>query len=226
MYHPLESLERRAMLSVSTDSTGWTVVSPAADTKVIYVSSSSGNDGNDGLDPTRPVKTLGKAQGLLRDGSADWMLLKRGDVFGSLGEWKKSGRSAQEPLYISAYGAGARPQINSGTGAGFYTYANGSRRINNLVLSSVGFFADSYDHYNGNGATAGIRLTCPGDRILIEDVLVRGYKDNVVIDPVGAGLTNVTLRRSVIVDAHAGSAVGNGHAQGVYVGPGGTGVLI
>lgn len=219
MQHAFESLERRAMFSVSMDAAGWTVVTPASDTRIIHVSSSSGNDSNDGLDPSRPVRTIDKARSLVRDNSADWMLLRRGDTFGSLGEWKKSGRSQQEPIYISAYGSGARPQINSGTGTGFFTYANGSRRINNVILSSISFFADTYNHSNGNGATAGIRLTCPGDGILIEDVLVRGYKDNVVFDAVSASLTNVTLRRSVIVDAHAGSGVGNGHSQGVYVGP-------
>lgn len=215
------------MLSVSTDSAGWTVVSPAADTKVIYASSTSGNDANDGLDPARPVKSLARGQALVRDGSGDWLLLKRGDVFGSFGEWKKSGRSQQEPLYIGAYGAGAeRPRVQSGASAGFITYSNGTRRINNLVLTGVSFFADSYDHYNGDGTTAGIRLTCPGQQVLIEDVLVRGYKDNIVIDPVGAALTDVTVRRSVIVDAHAASTVGNGHSQGVYVGPYGSGVVI
>lgn len=221
MYHDdsFEPLERRALFAVAVDPAGWTVVTPASDTRVVYVSSSSGNDANDGLSAARPVQTLARGQALVRDGSADWLLLKRGDTFGSFGEWKKRGRSEQEPLLISAYGAGPRPQINSGTSAGFITYANGSRRIDNLVISSIGFTAHTYDHYNGNGATAGIRLTCPGDNILIEDVRVSGYKDNVVIDAFGADLTDVTVRRSVIVDAHAGAGVGNGHSQGVYVGP-------
>ena len=96
-----EALERRAHLSVSRDSGGWTVVTPAADTNTIYVSNSAGSDSNDGT-ITRPIKTLVQAQSLVRDGMADWVLLKRGDTFESFGSWNKKGRSAQEALYISA----------------------------------------------------------------------------------------------------------------------------
>lgn len=216
----LEPLERRALFAVTTDPAGWTVVTPAADTRVIYVSSSSGNDLNDGLSASRPVQTLSRGQNLVRDGSADWLLLKRGDTFGSFGDWRKRGRSEQEPLMVSAYGTGPRPQINSGTEVGFNTSGNGTRRIDNLVLSSLSFHAHTYDHFNGTGSTAGLRLTCAGDNVLIEDVQVRGYKDNIVLDAWGGGdLTDVRIRRSVIVDAHAAGNVGNGHSQGIYVGP-------
>jgi len=114
----LEAMEMRRHLSVSRDANGWTAVTAAADTHAIYVSNSTGSDSNPGTQ-TSPIKTLAKAQGLVGAGSADWILLKRGDTFEGFGTWKKSGRSAQEPLYISAYGTGARPQINSGVSPGF-----------------------------------------------------------------------------------------------------------
>jgi hypothetical protein len=217
----LEPLEGRALFAVSIDAAGFTSVTPAADTRRVYVSSSLGNDANDGSSEASPVRTLGRAQSLVRDGSADWLLLRRGDTFGSFGEWKKRGRSASEPLVITAYGnlPANRPQINSGTSAGFYTYDNGSRRIDHLVISSLSFFADTYNHTNGNGATAGIRLTGRGTNITIEDCRIAGYKDNIVLDAVAEELTDVKIRRNQIVDAHAGSGVGNGHAQGIYVGP-------
>src|SRR4051794_40288333 len=133
-----EQLEGRLLRSVARDSDGWTVVTPASDTRVVYVSNSQGNDANSGLSAGSPVKTLAKAQSLVRDGSADWLLLKRGDTFESFGQWKKRGRSASEPVYIAAYGTGARPQINSATGPGFITYVNASTpgwTVNNLIIS-------------------------------------------------------------------------------------------
>ena len=40
----VETLENRQLMSVSLDANGWTVVTPTADSRVIYVSSSTGND--------------------------------------------------------------------------------------------------------------------------------------------------------------------------------------
>src|SRR4051812_27504320 len=94
----IDPLEQRRLYAVSTDAAGWTVVTAAADTRAIYVSNSGGNDANTGLSQSAPIKTLAKAQSLVRDGYADWVLLKRGDTFESFGEWRKRGRSAQEPL--------------------------------------------------------------------------------------------------------------------------------
>ena len=45
----VEAIENRQLLSVSTDAGGWTVITPPADARVIYVSSSSGNDASNGL---------------------------------------------------------------------------------------------------------------------------------------------------------------------------------
>src|SRR5688572_19612437 len=83
-----ETLEGRTMMSVTTDAQGWSVVSPASDSRVIYVSSSQGSDNNSGLSAGSPVKSLGKAESLLRDNSADQMLLKRGDTWSeAFGSW-------------------------------------------------------------------------------------------------------------------------------------------
>lgn len=221
-----QALEPRALMSVGLDSAGWTVVSPADDTRVIYVSSSGGNDGNNGLSAAAPVRSLGRAQSLVREGSGDWLLLKRGDTFDGFGDWRKSGRSADEPIYISAYGRGDRPQVDSGTRPGFITYQRGASTINNVVIQSIAFRAHTYNHYNGDGLTAGIRLTSSGRNWTIEDVLVDGYKDNVVFDAPSGTLRNITLRRSVIVDAHAATSMANGKAQGLYIGPNSDGVLV
>lgn len=215
----VQALDARVLMSVSTDANGWTSVSPAGDTRVVYVSSSGGNDANSGFSANAPVKSLSKAQSIIRDGSADWLLLKRGDTFGAIGDWKKRGRSADQPILISAYGSGARPKIYSGVNVGFATVQKNGVNVENLVLSSLDFWAHTYNHTNGHGGTAGIRLTSPGKNILIEDVRVTGYKDNIVLDAFGGTLSNVTIRRSTVIDAHAGAGVGNGHAQGIYIGP-------
>lgn len=215
----LESLEVRRHFAVSLAADGWSRITPADDTRVIYVSSTAGDDGNDGQSPAAPVKSLARGQALVRDGSADWLLLRRGDVFEAIGDWRKSGRAADEPILIGAYGSGERPRVHSGVNPGFTTLARSGKSINNLFIRGISFFAHTYDHFNGHGGTAGIRLTSPGANVTIEDVRVAGYKDNIVLDPVGGTLSNVVIRRSVIVDAHAARSVGNGYSQGIYVGP-------
>ena len=63
--HGLEPLEARRMLSVTTDEQGWTVFGRSADTRIVYVSNSTGSDTNSGLVEDAPVKTLAKARTLL-----------------------------------------------------------------------------------------------------------------------------------------------------------------
>ena len=97
---------------VSQDSEGWTVVTPSADTRIIYVSSSMGSDTSDGLSEDYPVQTLERGYSLLRDSCPDRMLLRRGDEwYENIPSIGKSGRSADEPILISSYGSGARPLI-------------------------------------------------------------------------------------------------------------------
>lgn len=222
-----DQLETRRHFAVSLDAAGWTSVTPAADTRMVYVSNSSGNDKNDGLSTATPVKTLARAQGLVRSGFADWLLLKRGDTFESFGEWRVSGRSAQEPVMISAYGNGARPQINSGKDWGFITYGKGGangRSIDNLVISSLSFTPHTYNHENGTMNTGGIRLLCQGENITIEDCKIVGYKENIDIAAYDKGLRNITIRRNVIADAHSSEKIG--HAHGIWMGGRSNGVLV
>ena len=88
---------------------------PSADTRTIYVSSSTGNDANNGLSPNSAVATIAEGLSLIRDGSADHLLLKAGDTWvnQSFGWLNFSGRSGTEPILISSYGSGARPLIET-----------------------------------------------------------------------------------------------------------------
>lgn len=223
----IDPLEDRRYFAVSTNTNGWTVVTPAADSRLVYVSSSGGSDSNNGLSAGSPVKTISKGYSLLRDGYADQLLLKRGDTFGSLGDWRKKGRSASEPMLISAYGSGARPQINSGSSYGIITYGSGGssgRSIDNLYIMSLSFTPHTYNHSNGNMDTAGIRLLCQGQNILIEDCKIAGYKENIDLAAGDKGLRNVTIRRNQIIDAHADPKIG--HAHGLWIGGATNGVTI
>src|SRR6266478_3333053 len=69
----LQPLENRRLLSVSLDANGWTLVTPSPDSRIIYVSSSTGNDANSGLSRFAPLKTIAKGESLLRDGMPDWL---------------------------------------------------------------------------------------------------------------------------------------------------------
>ncbi|MEM1214011.1 MAG: hypothetical protein AAGI68_17135, partial [Planctomycetota bacterium] len=92
---------------------GWLPLVPSADSRVIHVSWSEGDDANDGLSPSHPIRTIGKGKSMLRSGRPDWLLFRAGDTWNDrFGSWNWSGRSANEPMVIGAYGSGARPKFN------------------------------------------------------------------------------------------------------------------
>ncbi len=211
----LEALEARVLLSVSMSDDGWTVVRPEADSRVIYVSSSAGNDNNDGLSANAAVKTLAKAKSLVRDGSADQILLKRGDVwYEGFGSWTKSGRSADAPLLISSYGNGARPILRTGGESAITTSA--SAKVSYVAIIGLELHAHTRDPNFGSsystGGNAGIRWYASGESLLIEDVRVSYYRDNIVIQS-RDGFDDFTLRRSQVIGAYSTSS----HSQGLFV---------
>lgn len=214
----LESLEGRALFSVSLDANGFTVVAPEPGSRVVYVSSSLGDDANDGLSPTAPVKSLGHAKSLLRTGAPDQMLLARGDVWQeTLGDWNKGGRSAQEPMLIGAYGTGARPRLETGTKTAFSILSE-SANVKHLAISGLHLVASarvpgSADFVAGSGADNGLRILSRVDDLLVEDCVVQAYTDNILLQDYNGPQSNVTVRRSVIVDAYS---TDGGHSQGLY----------
>lgn len=218
-WEQMEALGARLLLSVSVAPNGYTLIQPSADSRVIYVSSSQGNDANTGTSANSPVKTIAMGKSLLRYGMPDQLLLKRGDTFNeSFGTVRLTGRSATEPQVIGAYGTGARPIIASGTATGIMTSYFGPvdapvYTSDYLAIVGLDFYADGRDPSRAGAdltsTPTGIYLTTNSHWMLVEDCMVRGFKDNVVI---GAG-TNTVFRRNVIVDAFATNA----HAQGMYI---------
>ncbi|HEV8292471.1 MAG TPA: right-handed parallel beta-helix repeat-containing protein, partial [Tepidisphaeraceae bacterium] len=213
----LDPLENRRFLSVGLNANGWTVVDASPDTRRIYVSSSIGNDLNTGFSPSSPLKTIAAGIALLRNGMPDWILLKRGDSWSGegLGSWSKSGRSAEEPMLISAYGSGERPLLNTGAYNGFYTQNDA---VNNLDIIGIHFYADTRDPnsptYVGPDGGLGIRWLVGGTNLLIEDCDIDSYATNIDISAAYGPISNVSLRRNIITDAYTIT----GHSQGAIFG--------
>ena len=212
------AMSQNALAGLSRGADGWTVLTPSADSRVVYVSTSEGSDSNDGLSPATPVRTIAKATSLMRDEMPDWMLLKRGDKFSnqSFGDWTLRGRSANERMVLGAYGSGARPLIQTGDQNGISGVRRGTA-FRHIAIQGL--------HFHGNGNTGagkpyGIRFDSPGANLLIEDTKVEGYKDNMVFQSAHFDdwrFRNLEIRRSVIIDAFSSKDPNSGHAQGIFL---------
>lgn len=206
-------------MAVVLNAQGWTDITASADSRIVYVSS-TGSDANSGLSSALPKATIAAGYALLRTGYPDQLLLKKGDSWSESLSWGKSGRSAQEPILLGAYGTGARPSIRPTSGNhGNLTYS--STAINYVAFIGVEFYARTRDPgvggYDGSTATIGILYTTPGNGFLLEDCAIKFFGTNLSFGgrgPGAQGLTNVVIRRNVIVDAYSLS----GHSQGILAG--------
>src|SRR5688500_16886473 len=192
-------MEPRRMMAVSLDAAGWTKITPSSDTKTVYVSSSAGSDSNDGLSESAPVKTIAKGASMLRSGSPDWLVLKRGDVFKeAIPTWTKSGRNSQEPMVISSYGDenAARPWLKTGTTRGFYSYT----AFHDLAMIGLKFSAHTRDpdspDFSGTAGGYGFQVAAPVNGLLVEDTSFDHYVYNMSLQGYSADAKNVHIRRS------------------------------
>lgn len=202
----VESLESREMLSVSQNAAGWTVVTPSAGSRVVYVSSSQGNDRNSGLSPSSPLRTIAKGETLIRNGSSDELLLKRGDTWNeSLGFWGKQGLSPQAPVVIGAYGTGARPTLLTGNNSAFIA---GGAPLYNVDIIGLKMFPNAR---SGNGPD-GISVDSKVSNFLLEDCDIQGYRNNIVFQKYYGAMSNVTIRRSNISNSWSANA----HSEGLF----------
>lgn len=190
---------------------GWTVFTPSTDTRIVYVSSSTGSDSNDGLSQSTPVQTLGKGSSLLRRGYPDWLLLKKGDTWtgdkatsglfpnGGFPLWQ--GRSSTEPVLISSYGSGPRPLIQGWTsgGNGGIVETNTNWPMDYVAIVGIEFYSYQSDPnnpaYTSTGSNlAGFIINNPANWILIEDCKLRFLGSNFSV-------SSLLLRRNIIVDS-------------------------
>ncbi|MBK1878491.1 Ig-like domain-containing protein [Pelagicoccus mobilis] len=209
--------------AVSVDSYGWTQITPSADSLIVYVSNSEGDDANDGLSPSTPKKTILAADALIRDGYPDHLLLKRGDVFPVetsvlLGRWK-NGRSADEPLVMSYYGAsGERPVVKilkkfidwNGQARDYQAFVG-----LDIYKSNSDPFSPDYTNSNCEEV---LRFVGGGADLLIEDCKIR-FGMTTVISYGGNLVTDVRIRRNIILDAWVNNT-SNSHdkIQGLFMG--------
>lgn len=169
------------------DADGWSILTPAADSRLIYVDSQS-NDSTGthyspsspqiGPDPTRPVgavlafRTLEAAATRLREDSPDWMLLRAGRV------WTESlpsrrGRSRTERAVITAWGEGPRPELRTGAGRGMR-----ANQPVNLAVVGIRFWAHTRDssgpYFTGYAGQTGMSFNTSyaGDPRQVRNVLI------------------------------------------------------
>lgn len=192
---------------------GWTVFTPSADSRIIYVSTLSGNDataltylpssaavgGNvfQPIGPIRPYATLAAATALLRPGFPDYLLLRSGETWTgqSFGALSISGRNNDEPMVIGSYGTGERPRILTGNQPGLVLIG---ADCSHLAL------VDLYlrPHTLGLGdSPSGFFTTSPFDGILLENCVITAFPSAVAAHTDGSGSRrNLRIRRCQFTD--------------------------
>ncbi len=207
---------------LACDSSGWTILSPSTDSRIIYVSSSGSANPRPytkaevGSDPTHPsisvqaYSNVVDALAQIRDGYPDWVLFKKGDTFVVNGLYGANGRSASEPEVIGSYGTGNRPLIKTGSNNGFYTAAS---NIHDRAIVGLHFWADTWDgHDSGPGGI--YYVTSTGNRILFEDNMIENYGAGISISP-QVSFSDISFRRNIIIDGNRAYEDNNG-AAGVF----------
>lgn len=213
------------------DRQGWTVLRPAADTRIIYVSNSTGNDvtglayspkdraiGPDPFKPAthiKPFRSIAAGLSKARNDHPDWVLLRRGDVWlenVSL----RNGRSSSEPSVVSSYGFQKdRPLLKTGKSGGINIR---TKDCHYMVVIGLHFYAHTRDpglsEYTGPKGKSGFKFyigkgqTAKG--LLLEDCSFRFYENNVIQ---GSGvIEDIVIRRSLILDNYSATS----HSQGMY----------
>ncbi len=181
-----------------TEDIGWTAYEPSQDSRVIYVSSSTGNDKNDGLTETSPVKTIVRGAELVRDGENDFLLLHRGDTWRDESLYRfKSGKDAAHPLVIASYGTSDKlPRIELD---GYFINHNGKAR-NYVAIMDLEFVyypkVPTDPEFSGTGK-GGLRYVGGGTEFLIEGCRFT-YCELIIQSYGGYHYDKVTIRRNVI----------------------------
>jgi hypothetical protein len=221
------------------DKDGWTILEPAADSRIVYVSSSEGDDSTAqaykagdpavGTDPrlpagpVRPFKTVEAAMAHAREDAPDWVLLKRGDEFREVAVNARGGRSAAEPSFIGAYGAAtARPAFKGhGIGISFGRVNTGKQFavMTDLVFHSTCLDPDSPDYNPDKRMHKGghVAVTVEGGaqsqakNILVENCLLRfcGFSCRGFSPD---GMSDVVIRRCAVLDKYDLA----GHTMGIW----------
>jgi len=214
------------------DESGWSIITPSEDSRLIYVSSSLGDDEtavfyaprdisdieNPGL--IKPFKTIEAAHANTREGYPDWILLHRGDVWEVHEKIQlNTGRSATERSVITSYGSGEqRPMIKSDANETFRIWSY--RRY--IAITGLAFYAYKRDplseNFSGWGQVSestAIRLYSPENSVmgtvLLENNDFNFFSKGVSING-GGDVLDVVIRRNTIRNSYSESS----HSQGIY----------
>ncbi len=185
---------------------GFTAISPSADSKLIYVSSSTGKDSSNCLSPAAPCRSIAAGLEKMRSGYPDHVYLKRGDV------WRDqslkgivSGRSPNEPAVIAYYGAsGPRPKIESVQHVFLADKAsNNISNVNFIGLHLSAYKLDtSHPAFTGaHGDKSKFVLLGKNTHILIEDTKF-DYLELVLQGWTTGNPSDITLRRNIFTGAY------------------------
>lgn len=187
----------------AASSKGFTVFKPSSDSRIIYVSSSTGSDNNDCLSQSSPCKSLGAATEKMRSGKPDHLYLKAGDRWrGQSISGIQSGRSPSEPSVVAFYGQGPRPVIETASG-------NALKIVNKALqnVSIIGLHIYAYKHDPAHPEFTGkhkdgdkVALLGAHSNFLIEDC-VFDFVEIVIQDWQGKP-SNFTLRRNVFTGTY------------------------
>lgn len=203
---------------------GWTQFTDT-DGTAVYVSNSGGSDSNNGLSSGAPKLTLAAAITVLNgltNNMPHRLYLKAGDSWPGedLGQIKVAGRSASEPLLVTAYGAGARPRVMPATdvsGLRLQNSGGGTNGGNNTAVVGIEFYAYTRDPNDPSFVspvtnTFGIFMLNSTEWMLIEDCKFSFF--SLGFSALTGVNKYVTLRRNIVVDCY--NIVGTGHSQGAY----------
>ena len=213
------------------DSNGWTVFTPSADTRIMYVST-NGTDatatwyaptnGVIGVDPFAPTgavrtyRTVAAASAQARSGYPDWILLRRGQAWYELLN-VKDGRSPLAQSLVGAYGDGAaRPILKAASNTALSVCCSWRT---NFAVAGIHFYAHTRDtnspEYVSGLGNPGVRVYCGAGAevagVLIEDCMFSYFLIGIDIEGEGT-LHDIVIRRNVIHDSYSESS----HSQGMY----------
>ena len=201
----------------------WTTFTQDGTDQIIYVSNSGGSDSYTGLAPTftsgtnGPKATIAAGKALLRNGHADWLLLKKGDTWTNenIGTFAMSGRSATQKMLIGSYGSGARPLVQTGSAVFIDVFAQEA----NIAIVGIEMVAHTYDR-SSPGIGAINFLSSIIDNLIIEDCYIHGFRSGIIIshELVAGGYgVSVYIRGCTIYNNWDNNFGGNDSQHGLYI---------
>lgn len=171
-----------------------------------------------------PGESIEQAVAQLRDGHPDQLLFERGQVYReSIGRWSLSGRSAQEPMVVGAYGDPSLPPplFLPGDDRNGLVSASGNGEVSHVVFRDLRAHANHRDpahpDFESTETTqVGIWWGRPGEDIRFERVELSHFSNNMNLWHTGnETIYDVTLRDCVFTHAYADRRE-TGHSQGLY----------